>query len=44
MLADAIVTLLEDRSEAQSMGIRGASAVNREFRWDGIAQQMMSAY
>ena len=44
MLADAIVTLLEDRSEAQSMGIRGASAVNREFRWDGIARQMMSAY
>jgi len=43
-LANAITTLLEDRSEAQSMGIRGAAAVNREFSWDGIARRMLAAY
>jgi glycosyltransferase involved in cell wall biosynthesis len=44
MLADAITTLLEDDDEAQAMGIRGAAVVNREFGWESIARQMMSAY
>jgi len=44
VLADAIITLLDDHSEALSMGIRGAAAVNREFRWDRIARRMLSAY
>ena len=29
VLANAIITLLEDHSEAQSMGIRGAAAVEQ---------------
>jgi glycosyltransferase involved in cell wall biosynthesis len=44
VLANAITTLLGDRSEAQSMGIRGAAAVNREFGWDSIARRMLNAY
>jgi len=44
VLANAITTLLEDRNEAQSMGTRGALAVNREFGWDSIARRMLSAY
>jgi glycosyltransferase involved in cell wall biosynthesis len=44
VLANAITTLLEDRSEAQSMGIRGAAAVDQEFGWDSIARRMLSAY
>lgn len=44
MLANAIITLLEDHSDAQSMGLRGAAAVAQEFGWESIARQMMSAY
>jgi glycosyltransferase involved in cell wall biosynthesis len=44
MLANAVVTLLEDHSEARSMGIRGAAAVEQEFGWENIARQMVSAY
>src|SRR5262249_21184264 len=44
ILANAIITLLEDHGQAQSMGARGAAAVNREFGWDSIARLMMSAY
>lgn len=44
VLANAITTLLEDHGEAQSMGVRGAAAVGREFGWDSIARRMLSAY
>lgn len=44
VLANAITTLLEDQIEAQSMGIRGAAAVDREFGWDSIARRMLNAY
>ena len=44
VLANAITTLLEDHSEAKSMGIRGAAAVDREFGWESIARRMLSAY
>lgn len=43
-LAAAMIALLEDRSEARSMGIRGAAAVAKEFGWESIAGQMMSVY
>lgn len=44
MLANAIIALLEDHSEAQSMGIRGAVAVEEEFSWESITRQMVSEY
>jgi len=44
MLANAIIALLEDHSEARSMGARGAAAVVREFSWESIAKQIMSEY
>ena len=44
VLANAITNLLEDHSEAQAMGIRGAAAVDREFGWDSIARRMLSVY
>jgi glycosyltransferase involved in cell wall biosynthesis len=44
VLANAITTLLEDHSEALSMGIRGAAAVGQEFGWESIARRMLSAY
>ena len=43
-LAEAIVTLLEDREEARLMGLRGAAAVNHDFSWDSIALQMIGVY
>ena len=43
-LANAIIALLENRSEARSMGTRGAAAVEQEFGWESIARQMMSVY
>ena len=43
-LANAIIALLENQDEAQSMGIRGAAAVEQEFGWESIARQMMSVY
>jgi glycosyltransferase involved in cell wall biosynthesis len=43
-LSDAILTLLEDRSEARLMGERGAAAVSQEFSWDSIARQIVEAY
>jgi glycosyltransferase involved in cell wall biosynthesis len=44
LLARAIVDLLVDHEEAQSMGMRGAAAVNREFSWDSIAGKMAGIY
>ena len=43
-LAEAIVTLLEDREEARLMGARGAAAVNHDFSWDSIALQTTGVY
>lgn len=43
-LAEAILTLLEDREEARLMGARGAAAVNREFGWDNIALLTTGVY
>ena len=43
-LAEAIVSLLEDREEARLMGTRGAAAVNHDFSWDNIALQMTGIY
>jgi glycosyltransferase involved in cell wall biosynthesis len=43
-LSDAILTLLEDRSEARLMGERGAAAVSQEFSWDSIARRIVEAY
>jgi glycosyltransferase involved in cell wall biosynthesis len=43
-LATAIVGILEDHGEARAMGARGAAAVEREFSWETIAQQMIGMY
>jgi glycosyltransferase involved in cell wall biosynthesis len=43
-LSNAILTLLEDHSEARMMGERGAVAVSQEFSWGSIARQIVEAY
>src|ERR1039458_70661 len=43
-LAKAVLALLDDRREAESMGVRGAEAVSREFGWERIARLMTAAY
>jgi glycosyltransferase involved in cell wall biosynthesis len=43
-LAEAIITLLEDREEARLMGARGSAAVNREYGWDNIALRTNGVY
>jgi glycosyltransferase involved in cell wall biosynthesis len=43
-LANAIVALLEDHQGARAMGLRGAAAVEHEFSWGAVAQQMIAIY
>lgn len=43
-LADAIVTLLRDRKRRRTMGEKGRSYIERERRWERMAELTLDAY
>jgi glycosyltransferase involved in cell wall biosynthesis len=43
-LAEALVSLLGDRSKAESLGAAGAATAEREGSWDLVAERTLEAY